>query len=105
MEALAYLRANGREMSRMTYYRTKARVEQKKLQRLHEIAKVGFVHQHIERIDQLELIQREMWKNYYLEKSPLKKVVILEKIAAVQPYLSAYYESTKMVMGEGKNLQ
>jgi hypothetical protein len=100
-EALEYLRDNGREISRMTYYRIKARVEQKKLQRLHEIAKIGFIDQHLERIDQLELIQREMWKNYYLEKSHFKKVVILEKIASVQPYLSAYYEATKMVMKEG----
>ena len=100
-ESLAYLIDNGQEMSRMTYYRIKARIEEKKLQRLHEIGKIGFVHQHIERIDQLELIQREMWKNYEQEQSPLKKVTILEKIASVQPYLSAYYEATKMVMKEG----
>ena len=99
-EALDYLKSNGHKKSRMTYYRIKARVEEIKLARLHEIAKIGFVHQHIERIDQLELIQREMWKNYEQEQSPLKKVTILEKIAAVQPYLSAYYEATKYVMGE-----
>ena len=100
-EALAYLKENGHEMSRMTYYRIKAKVEEKKLARLHEIAKIGFVNQHIERIDQLELIQREMWECYEQEQSPLKKVIILEKIASVQPYLSAYYEATKMVMKEG----
>ena len=88
-------------MSCITYYRIKARAEEKKLARLNEIAKVGFVHQHIGRINQLELIQREVWKNYEQEQSPLKKVVILEKIASVQPYLSAYYEATKMVMKEG----
>jgi hypothetical protein len=42
-----------------------------------------------------------MWRNYEHEQSPLKKVIILEKIASVQPYLSAYYEATKMVMKEG----
>jgi hypothetical protein len=102
-EALVYLAENGHKLSRMIYYRIKSRVELKKLKRLHEIAKIGFVNQHIERIDQLELIQREMWKNYGFEKSPLKKVVILEKIASIQPYLSAYYEATKMVMKEGGN--
>jgi hypothetical protein len=44
-----------------------------------KLPKIGFVNQHIERIDQLELIQREMWKNYGFEKSPLKMVVILGK--------------------------
>ena len=41
-----------------------------------------------------------MWKCYEQEQSPLKKVVILEKIASVQPYLSAYYEAMKMVKRE-----
>jgi hypothetical protein len=45
-----FLKANGHEMSRMTYHRIKARVEEKKLARLHEIAKVGFVHQNKERL-------------------------------------------------------
>jgi len=54
------LRENGYGMSSITYYRLKRRVEEKKLQRLFEIGKIGFVHQHIERIDQLELIQHEM---------------------------------------------
>src|SRR5918911_2240555 len=103
-EALHYLKSNGYEMSRMTYYRIKSRVEEKKLARLHEIGKIGFVHQHIERIDQLELIQREMWKLYDQEKEPRHKAAILEKIANVQPYLSAYYEATKMVIKESHNV-
>ena len=97
-EALDYLRINGHAMSRMTYYRIKRRVEEKKMKRLYEIAKIGFINQHIERIDQLELIQREMWKLYDMEKDPRHKAAILEKIANVQPYLSAYYEATKMVI-------
>ena len=69
-EALDYLKTNGYHISRMTYYRLKRRVEEKKLQRLYEIAKIGFVHQHIERIDQLELIQHELWKLFELEQEP-----------------------------------
>jgi hypothetical protein len=103
-EALDYLRMNGHDMSRMTYYRMKRRVEEKKMQRLYEIARIGFVNQHIERIDQLELIQREMWKLYHEEQEPRYKAAILEKIASVQPYLSAYYEATKMVIKEGGNV-
>ena len=99
-ESLEYLAANGHEVSRMTYYRIKRRVEEKKLALLYEIAKIGFVHQHIECIDQLELIQREMWKLYDMEEEPRHKAAILEKIANVQPYLPAYYEATKMVMKE-----
>jgi hypothetical protein len=102
-EALEYLKENGHEMSRMTYYRIKAKLEDKKLQRLYEIAKIGFVDEHLERIDQFELILQEMWKNYEREQSPLKRVVILEKIAAVQPYLSVYYKAIKMrAMKEGR---
>jgi len=57
--------------------------------------------QHIERIDQLELIQREMWKLYDMEQQPRHKAAILEKIANIQPFLSAYYEATMMVMKKG----
>jgi hypothetical protein len=102
-EALTYLKENGHEMSRMTYYRIKARLEEKKLQRLYEIAKIGFVDEHLERIDQFELILQEMWRNYEKEESPIKRVVILEKIAALQPYLSVYYKAIKMrAMKEGR---
>jgi hypothetical protein len=55
-EVLTYLKENGHEMSRMTYYRIKAKLEEKKLLRLCEIAKIGFVDEHLERIDQLDLI-------------------------------------------------
>ena len=55
-EALRYLKANGHEVSRATYYRIKGRLQANKEERLNEIASVGFVDQHLERIDQLELM-------------------------------------------------
>ena len=45
-----------------------------------------------------------MWKNHEQEQSPLKKVKILEKIASLQPYLSAYYEASKMVIQESRGI-
>ena len=46
----------------------------------------------------MELILREMWKLYDMETEARHKAAILEKIANVQPYLSVYYEATKMVI-------
>jgi hypothetical protein len=54
--------------------------------------------QHLERIKQLELIIKEMWLNYNNEENPSKKVIILQTIAQVRPYLSQYYEASKEVM-------
>jgi hypothetical protein len=39
-----------------------------------------------------------------MEKEPRHKAAILEKIANVQPYLSAYCEATKMVIKESRNV-
>ena len=39
-----------------------------------------------------------MWENYLDCKDPFKKVLILEKIANVQPLLSSYYDATRTVM-------
>ena len=99
-QSLAYMKARGHEVSAATFYRIKGSLDANKMKRLYDIARQGFVNQHLERIDQLELIQQEMWKNYHLENNAFKKSCILEKIAAVQPYLSAYYEASKDVMSE-----
>lgn len=57
-----------------------------------------FRDQHLDRIDNIELALKEMWLNYRLEKDTFRKVLILEKIIMVQPYLSSYYEATKYVV-------
>jgi hypothetical protein len=97
-QSLIYLKDQGYEMSRRTYGREKRKVEDMKLKRLYHIAKIGFEDQHLERIDQLELIQRLMWDEYNKEENPFKRACILEKIASIQPYLSNYYDTTKEVM-------
>jgi hypothetical protein len=38
-----------------------------------------------------------MWQNYHLEKDPYKKFQMVKDIIMIQPYLSAYYETTKLI--------
>ena len=97
-KALLYLKEAGYEMSPRTWRREKQKLNDSKLERLHFIAKIGFEDQHLERIDQLELIQRLMWDEYDKEQSPFKRASILEKIANIQPYLSNYYDLTREVI-------
>ena len=97
-EALAYLKGNGYDLTDRTLRRIKKKIKSEEFTRLSDIAKGGFIKQHLERIDQLELIQKEIWSNYYKEKNPSKKVVILQALAQIQPYLSQYYEASKQVM-------
>ena len=104
-KALVYLKDQGYEMSKRTLYREKRKLEAMKLKRLYHIARIGFEDQHLERIDQLELIQRLMWDEYNKEGSPYRRASILEKIANIQPYLSNYYDTTKEVMRDRSNPQ
>jgi hypothetical protein len=39
-----------------------------------------------------------MWENYRLEQDPYKKFQMLKDIILVQPYLSSYYEATKLII-------
>ncbi len=99
-EALSYLKGNGKEITLEHYYRVKGQLDATKLKRLHEIGQYGFEDQHLERIDNLELVQELLWKNYWrvhLNK-PDTALRILREIREVQPYLSAYYEATKHVI-------
>jgi hypothetical protein len=65
---------------------------------LYHIAKIGFEEQHLERIAQLKLIQRLMWKEYDACKDPYQRSKILISIADVQPYLSSYYDAIHQVV-------
>ena len=59
-ESLEYLKDNGFEISDTTLYREKSKLEKMKLKRLYQIAKYGFEEQHLERIDNCELILKLM---------------------------------------------
>jgi hypothetical protein len=97
-QSLAYLKGAGFEIGPATFYREKKKVEEMKLKRLYHIAKIGFQDQHLDRIDNTELCLKLMWQNYHLERDPYKKFQMLKDIIMVQPYLSSYYEASKLII-------
>jgi hypothetical protein len=99
-QALQYLKDNEFPMSRASYFRHKKKLEQMKLKRLYHIAQIGFQDQHLERIDVYELGFKIMWKNVLLEKDPYKQNSMIKDILLLQPYLSAYYEATKLIINK-----
>ena len=98
IKSLEYLKEHGFEMSRRNYFRHKKTAQGLKLKRLYHIVKIGFEEQHLERIDQLKLIQELMWKNYDKCKDPFQRSKILRGIAYVQLLLSTYYDATHKVV-------
>lgn len=97
-ESLEYLKGKGYTISHDTFYRYKRKIKQSRFDRLSLIAKEGFVDQHLERIDELELINQEYWKLYNAEKGNMNQDLILEKIAELQTYISPYYDASRYVM-------
>ena len=97
-QSLEYLKEVGFDIGPATYYREKRKIEELKLKRLYHIAKIGFQDQHLERIDIYEMGFKMMWQNVLLEKDPYKRNSMIKDILLLQPYLSAYYEATKLVI-------
>lgn len=97
-EALQYLKDKGFKISHDTYYRHKRKIKSSRFERLSLIAKTQFIDQHLDRISNLELINKEMWSLYRNEKDNFKKAQILEKIAELQTYISPYYDASRYVM-------
>ncbi|RPJ25083.1 MAG: hypothetical protein EHM25_13805 [Nitrosopumilales archaeon] len=102
-ESLSYLKDRGFTISRAEFYRLKKEVQESTQERLNLIASKEFLTQHMERIDTLRVILKEMWLNYHIENNPSKKVQILEKIEQNQVYLSSYYDSTRYVLQRAAN--
>ena len=101
-EAVAYLNAEGYPISNTTLGRIKSELKRNSLSRMHKVDAYEFHEQHLNRIDTCELICKLMWPKYGKETSPYRRVLILKEIKELQPYLSSYYEATKMVL-ESKN--
>ena len=97
-ESMQYLHDKGFEISVPQFYRLKKTIQQSRFDRLSLIAKSQFVAQHLERIDQLELINSEYWKLYRDTKDTFKKALILEKIAELQTYISPYYDASRYIL-------
>ena len=51
--------------------------ERNYIERVYHIAKLGFVDQHFQRIDGLEIIEKKMWLEYNREH-PFKRIQILK---------------------------
>jgi hypothetical protein len=96
-QALQFLKDEGFDMCERTHCRHKKKVESMKLDRLVHTANL-FTEQHLQRLDKLELVEELMWRNYHDEKSPSKRVGILQAIVSMQPYLSNYYGATTFVL-------
>lgn len=96
--ALAYLKGEGFEMCAMTYYREKRKLEQMKLKRLYHIAQIGFEDQHLQTIDEYEMGFKMMWQNVLRERDPYKQNQMIRDIFLLKPYLSSYYEATKLII-------
>jgi len=99
-DAIVFLQAHGVTISLQHYYKVKGKLDKDKLKRLHEIGQFGFEDQHLDRIDNLELVQELLWKNYWKVhlNRPDSALRILREIREIQPYLSAYYEATKHII-------
>jgi len=59
----------------------------------------------MERIDNLITIQQEQWTCYNTEKDNNKRSIILERIANMQPYISAAYDATRKIMEKQAELK
>ena len=93
-QALEYLRVQGFEMKQHSLENWRTKIKKKTREYLHIIAGLTFEKQHLDRINELELIKKLMWDAYREEEKPLNQVRILSEIKDVQRYLSAYYEAT-----------
>lgn len=95
-ESMEYLKDRGFKISTQHFYRLKKQIRESRFDRLTLIAKSKFVDQHLERIDQLELINSEMWACY--RNKDYKAMDALLKIAELQTYISPYYDASRYVM-------
>ena len=101
-ESLEYLVQKGYTCTSRTYRTQKAIIRGRRQERLNQIASYEFIDSHLDAIDNLNNIKREMWLNYHIEQHPYKKTEILTQIANLEPYISEYYNLTKKIIQEHK---
>ena len=104
-ESLDYLERKGYSISNRELYRIKAEIKNSTNERLNLIAAEEFTSQHISRLDNLRLIEKELWANYNLEKNPTKRSNILMQIAELQQILASFFDSTRQVLETGMRLR
>ena len=101
-ESLAWLETQGHKMSETTYKKRWTEVQTIKDAKILQIASRGLFEQHMERIENLELVLKLSWRNYYklAGKDPFKAQRVLDSIVMQQPLLSQYYEATRFIIKE-----
>ena len=97
-DSISYLKEHGYTLSKPQFDRIKRNIKETRHKRVSEIANTGFIDAHLEALDTFAEIKKEMWKQYYNEQHPYKKVEILTQIANLQPYINEYYSTTKDIM-------
>lgn len=97
-DTLELLARKGFKISRAYYFKLQKQIKNNRRDRLSLIAKEKFVDQYLERIDQLETIQKEQWSLYSNEPSNFKKSEILVNIASLQDQISNYYDHCQYVL-------
>lgn len=97
-EALEYLTQKGYTCTGRTYRTQKSKIRTQRQQRLADIATYEFIDSHLDSIDNLNNIKREMWLQYQREDHPYRKTEILTQIANLEPYISEYYALTKKII-------
>jgi hypothetical protein len=97
-KALIYLKDYEFDMSIRTYHREKAKLKKMQLKRFFALAQVGFEKIHMDVYDELITARKLLWKAHNETKNPLHRVMILEKIINVLPYLTSFYESTRQLI-------
>ena len=97
-ESIKYLADRGFKVSTRYLYKLKKKVKENRFSRLALIAKEQFQDQHIQRIENLEVIQKEYWRLYRLEKKVINKASILSKIADLQTYIFSYYDASRYIL-------
>lgn len=97
-QSLFYLKEQGFEVSESTLKRDKNIIKKNSLLRLYQLAKVDFRSFHQETKEELEIIKKEMWKNYEKIDDPYKKILAAERIANLIPIISAYADTARYVI-------
>ena len=104
-QALAYLREQGYDITERTLQRDRNFIKKNSLLRLYQLAKVDFRSFHQERKEELEMIKREMYKNYNLITDPYKRILAIERITNIIPIISAYEDTAQYVLEKSTTTQ
>ncbi len=105
-EALAYIAENHNRIESTRYYEIKRTLADKLVEEGYRItSKNGLFEQHMMRIQTLETIEKEQWKNYKVETKPILKSAILERIQNLQVYLSSAYDYIRAIIKNQEDLQ